>query len=170
MHLKKLREVAGGGIVTIPFTIHPTEGGLYVGVMIPRHLVVLLANPDECYWGVPSGFVSSPAEWHADMRATLEKLGYKVNRPFKITGGKVPSLIPLDTLREGVDFYGLPVTAAPQTMKSGKDRKTDEIAFVSVDRVCDSSDLLLSAATHYLMKYLEKHSVASVMADNVPNL
>jgi 8-oxo-dGTP pyrophosphatase MutT (NUDIX family) len=171
----KYKEIGGGGAVTIPYMIHPTNGVLYVGlVKQDRPLLGYEA------WEVPRGFMDPSDKDKTDtaLREGLEELGYEFSRPIKLAGGKNPNSTFFDTSSkgDGVDYFGLPVMASAlvetkdgfafpnviqEAAKGDGCEKIYGSKFVLAGRVEYSPDQFSANAVFYLERHIERSKIAA---------
>jgi 8-oxo-dGTP pyrophosphatase MutT (NUDIX family) len=98
-----IRELGGGGAVTIPYMIHPETGGIFVGLV--KEYRPLLGGE---VWNVPRGFIDT-GETHeeAAAREVVEEMGYEstsdAGRIVKLAEGLNPNSTYFDTSRNTDD-------------------------------------------------------------------
>jgi hypothetical protein len=108
-----IRELSGGGAVTIPYMIHPETGHIYVGLVKENR--PLLGGE---VWNVPRGFVDfGENHQQAAEREVVEEMGYKsgMGRVIKLAEGLNPNSTYFDTSRVNEDgsLTGVAVFAMP---------------------------------------------------------
>jgi ADP-ribose pyrophosphatase YjhB (NUDIX family) len=95
-----IRELGGGGAVTIPYMVHPETGGIFVGLV--KEYRPLLGGE---VWNVPRGFIDM-GETHeeAAAREVVEEMGYEstsdAGKIVKLAEGLNPNSTYFDTSRD----------------------------------------------------------------------